>query len=292
MRRRLPPPNWLRSFEAAARHLSFTHAAQELNVSQSAVSQQVKLLEHFLKQPLFRRFPRRLELTDAGKAYLPTVREAFTRLATTTEELFGTSQENVITIKVNISFAVLWLAPRLGQFMAQYPQLSLRVVNTIWSDELSWDGIDLDIRIGKGDWPNLQIMRLAEDTLFPLCAPHLKLTKSTDLAQHILLTPMGNEDGWPQWFSYAGVEDFNVERSVQLDTAAVAYEMAASGVGIALGRRILSQDLLHKGRLVKPFDIEMPTEETYYLVWPKERFESPGALAFRDWLTDEFLDSQ
>ena len=284
MRRRLPPPNWLRSFEAAARHLSFTHAAQELNVSQSAISQQVKLLEHFLKQPLFRRFPRRLELTDAGKAYLPTVREAFTRLATTTEELFGTGQENVITIKVNISFAMLWLAPRLGQFMTQYPQFSLRVVNTIWSDEMGWDGIDLDIRVGKGDWPNLQATCLKEDALFPLCAPHVKLTKPTDLAQHALLTPMGSEDGWPQWFAYSKTEDLSVERSVQLDTAAVAYEIAASGAGVVLGRRILTQGLLQTGQLVKPFEIEMPTEETYYLVWPEDRVESTGAQAFREWL--------
>ena len=284
MRRRLPPPNWLRSFEAAARHLSFTHAAQELNVSQSAVSQQVKLLEHFLKQPLFRRFPRRLELTDAGKAYLPTVREAFARLAATTEELFGTGQENVVTIKVNVSFAMLWLAPRLGQFMVQYPQFSLRVVNTIWLDELGWEGIDLDIRVGKGGWPNLQVIRLAEDALFPLCAPQLKLQKPADLAPYTLLTPMGNEDSWPQWFAYAGVADFSAGRSVQLDAAAVAYEIAASGAGVVLGRRILTQDLLQAGHLVKPFDIELPTEETYYLVWPENRTESAGALAFREWL--------
>ena len=292
MRRRLPPPNWLRAFEAAARHLSFTGAAQELHVTQSAVSQQVKQLEHFLQQALFHRYPRRLELSDAGKAYLPVVHESFERLAAGTEELFGGGRDRVLTVKVSIAFATLWLASRLGKFQQSNPQLNLHLSHSIWLDESGWANTDLDIRAGKGQWPGLRSVRLTHDHLFPLCAPNLlqgnkPLRTPEDLVHQTLLITVGNEDGWPQWLAASGAADIETHHNIQLDTSAVAYEMAAAGAGLVLGRSVLAQDMLRSGRLVRPFDIEINTEEAFYLVAPEQRIEPPAAVAFRDWLLEE-----
>jgi LysR family glycine cleavage system transcriptional activator len=292
MRRRLPPLNWLRAFEAAARHMSFTGAARELNVTQAAVSQQVKLLERHLERPLFDRLPRSLALTDAGEAYLPAVRDAFERLADGTEEVFGAHGGGPLTVRCAVSFALLWLAPRLARFRAAHPDLALRVTNAVWPVESGWDAVDLEVRYGGGKWPGLRAERLTSDRLFPVCGPALMagasgLRRPADLRRFELLHVIGQRHGWPHWLKAAGVDTAGASPGAQFDTSAMALEVAANGGGVALGRGPLVDGHIRAGRLAVPFGPEMPTDEAFYLVAPADRVEHAEAAKFRAWLTAE-----
>lgn len=297
MSRRLPPPNWLRAFEAAARHLSFTGAAQELHVTQPAVSQQVKLLENYLGQPLFHRLPRRLVLTEAGKVYVTVVHEAFERLASGTRELFGGDVARIVTIKVNVAFAALWLAPRLVSFKAEHPEIILRVASSIWLDETGWDGVDLEIRPGAGRWSGLHVLRLTRDELFPVCAPSMlapdgPLAAPADVQSQTLISSLGNREGWDKWLALAGVPQAGRHGDLQVDTAVVAYQLAATGGGVALGRSSIVAGLLESGDLVRPFDLSLESSENFYLVFPERSQEHPAAVALRQWLVDRTVDAR
>ncbi len=292
MRRRLPPLNWLRAFEAAARHMSFTGAARELNVTQAAVSQQVKLLERHLERPLFDRLPRSLALTDAGEAYLPAVRDAFERLADGTAEVFGPEGGGPLTVRCAVSFAILWLAPRLARFRAAHPTLALRVTNAVWPVESGWDAVDLEVRYGGGKWPGLQAWRLTSDRLFPVCGPALMagrsgLRRPADLRRFELLHVIGHRYGWPHWLKAAGVDSDGGSHGAQFDISAMALEVAANGGGVALGRGPLVDGHIRSGRLVVPFGPEIPTDEAFYLVAPADRVEHAEAATFRAWLAAE-----
>ncbi len=292
MRRRLPPLNWLRAFEAAARHMSFTGAARELNVTQAAVSQQVKRLERHLNRPLFDRLPRSLQLTMLGEAFLPTVREAFERLADGTTEVFGPVGGGPLTIRSAVSFALLWLAPRLDRFHAAHPGVRLRVTSAVWPVESGWEAIDLEVRHGTGRWPGLDAERLTWDRLFPVCSPALVsgasgLRTPADLAGVALLQVIGQRDGWSRWSKAAGLGPQEAGRRAQFDTSAMALEVAAAGGGVALGASSLSEGYLRGGRLVVPFGPEVPTDEAFYLVSPPDRVEHPDAAPFRAWLLAE-----
>ena len=289
MRRRLPPPNWLRAFEAAARHLSFTGAARELSVTQSAVSQQIRLLEAHLREPLFQRLPRGLKLTEAGAAYLPTVREAFENLANRTEEIFGRGSRNLVTIRANAAFAHFWLAPRLPKFMAMHPEIELRLNISVWPTEVDWEALSVEVRFGSGHWPGLSVEKLTQDHLFPVCSPVLfgrRPVRPPQLEGQTLLHVIGNTQGWPYWLEAAGQRPKSV-RGMQLDTSAVAFEVAAAGGGLAIGQTSLLEGYLRDGRLVAPFDLKLPTTEGFYLLAPESRVHRTGAAVFRTWLLDE-----
>jgi LysR family glycine cleavage system transcriptional activator len=284
--------NWLRTFDAAARHLSFTDAARELNVTQAAVSQQVKLLEQDLQKQLFYRLPRSLQLTDVGEAYLTVVREAFERLANGTAEVFGHETGGLITIRAAVTFAVLWLAPRLDRFRAAHPGIALRVTNTIWPADFNWDAVDLEVRYGNGRWPGLRAERLTWDRLFPVCSPALlggphPLREPADLRNLPLLHVIGHQHGWLDWLKAAGALEVDAARGMQFDTSAMALEVAAAGGGVALGRSSLIDQYVATGRLVAPFDLEVPTDEAFYLVAPTDRVATPDAAVFRAWIQDE-----
>ena len=160
MKRNLPPLPWLRAFEASARHLSFTNAAAELNLTQAAISKQIKLLEQFLREPLFHRRPRNLVLTKIGEAYLPKVHDAFERLAAGTDEVFGGRNTEVLTVRAAVGFSVNWLGWRLPRFFAQHPGIKVRIVSSVWNDTFDMDRFDLDILYGTGQWPGLRCDRL------------------------------------------------------------------------------------------------------------------------------------
>jgi len=292
MARRLPPLNWLRAFEAAARHLSFTDAAHELKVSQPAVSQQVKLLEHWLGEPLFRRYPRGLGLTVAGAAYLPVVRQAFERLSGGTEELFGREHGTRVTVRTYVSFALEWLAPRLARFADAHPGIDVRITSSVWLTEFDWETVDLDIRFGDGVWPELRAERLSRERLFPVCAPALRggdppLAAPADLARHRLLHVLGIDAGWQDWLRAAGVEGVDAGRGYQLDNAATALDLAARGVGVALGWSSLARSRLSSGRLIAPFGPRMEVRDGWFLLSPAKRADTPAAASFRDWLAAE-----
>ena len=186
MKKNLPPLNWLRTFEASARHLSFTHAASELNLTQAAVSHQIKGLENQLGCVLFRRLARGLELTNDGVAYLPAVQESVERLKAATEEIFGLGRRNLLTINVNLSFFMAWLAPKLNRFVDRYPDISLRVTTNVW-DSIIDDSADndLEIRYGHGKWRGKKSDRLTWDELFPVCSPDYLKNSPPLLSQKI-----------------------------------------------------------------------------------------------------------
>jgi LysR family glycine cleavage system transcriptional activator len=246
MRKRLPPLNWLRAFEASARQLSFTHAAAELNLTQAAVSQQVKGLESQLGTALFKRLPRGLELTEAGLAYLPVVHEAVERLAAATDEIFGEGHVRLLTIRVSLVFFTHWLALRLPDFRERHPEVNLRITSNIWGGDSSVTDVeaDMEIRHGHGNWAGLKAERLTWDTLLPVCAPHLPsaqapLSSPKDLAHHELLHVLGYEEGWGYWLKKAGAARVDSSKGMQFDTLISALKAAELGQGVALARSSL-----------------------------------------------------
>ncbi len=291
-RKTTPPLNWLRSFEAAARHMSFTQAALELNMTQAAISQQIKGLEGQLETSLFNRLPRSLELTEAGKAYLPAVHEAIERLAAATNEIFGEGRGRLLTVRVNLVFFTKWLAPRLGRFRQRHPKIGLRFNSNIWVTEQERVTAHLDIRYGKGAWPGYDAHRLTWDSLMPVCSPELARDLDPErpveaLHRHGMLHVIGYEEGWGYWLRQAGIGQVDASQGVQFDTLITALEMAEHGQGFALGRTSLVAEMLAGGRLVAPFAYQAPTSEAFYVVSASQQYMPPQAEAFRAWLIEE-----
>lgn len=286
MLQKLPPLGWLRAFESSARHLSFTRAAAELNLTQAAVSKQVKLLEQFLSEPLFHRKPRSLVLTRVGAAYLPKVRDAFERLVDGTEEVFGPSEGQVLTLRAPVSYAVNWLAPRLSDFFEQHPDVDLRIVSSVWDEELDRERFDLDIRYGLGLWPGHRCQQVTFETLEPVCAPHMiaRLQSPQDLMDHKLLHVLGYEDGWGIWFRHMGLDELSAGSGMHFDTSVMAFQVAALGGGVALGRASMLEWELQSGRLVRPFESAVPVAEAFHLLTPEDRKTHPKAGVFAEWL--------
>ncbi len=288
MPRPLPPPSWLRTFEAAARHMSFTRAAEELHVTQSAVSQQIRLLEDRLGEPLFHRLPRSIQLTEAGKAYLPVVRDAFEQLSLGTEQVFGYSRTDLVTIRATPGFGEFWLAPRLGDLYANHPEIEVRVTSTIWNAEFMEAGVDLEVRYGTDEWPELESRRLTREYLVPVCAPALAEHLDNDprrLADVRLLHVDGFRNGWAEWLHHAGVAgEVDPGHGSHFDTAILPIRLACEGLGIALGRWSLIERHIQDGRLVQPFDVSMPIDEAFYVTWPGDEPLRPEATVLRDWL--------
>ena len=290
MTRRLPPVHWLLAFDAAARHMSFTEAARELSITQSAVSQRVKLLEHRLGQPLFVRHARSLELTEAGRAYAPTVRDAFERLDLATEEVFGPGSDEPCTVRITPGFMLFWLSPRLHRFRDRHPDITLRLATSVWDAEFTLEGVDLEIRYGWGDWTDASSRRLTWERAFPVCAPGVaaRLKSPADLAGETLLHVVGFETGWPHWLAQAGVAEIaDATRAVLCDTTVVVMDLARRGEGVALMRSSFAEDALRTGDLSVPFDQVIELDEAFYLAQPLKRALRPEAAAFRDWLFEE-----
>ncbi|MEZ5870299.1 MAG: transcriptional regulator GcvA [Nitratireductor sp.] len=291
-KQKLPPLTWLRAFEASARFLSFTSAAEELHLTQAAISKQVKLLEQYLREPLFHRKPRSLVLTKVGAAYLPKVNDAFARLAAGTEEVFGHRRSEILTIRSAVGFSVNWLAPRLPGFLEQHPGVMVRVVTSVWNEEFDREHFDLDIRYGTGKWPGFNSDQLSWETLSPVCSPRLldgdnALRLPADVGSHLLLHVMGYEEGWANWLKLAGVTDVNAGHGLHFDTSLLAFEVAATGAGIALGRTSMVQKELSSGRLVAPFALELPIAEAFHLISPSIGSNHPHAPLFRNWIVAE-----
>ncbi|MFQ5785877.1 MAG: transcriptional regulator GcvA [Alphaproteobacteria bacterium] len=291
MTRRLPPLNALRAFEAAARHLSFTRAAQELNVTQAAISHQVKALEDRLGVLLFRRINRALLLTDAGQAYLPPVRDAFDRLAEATARLHAQDSRGALTVSVLPSIATKWLVPRLGRFREAQPDIDVRIAPSLHLTDFAREDVDVALRYGRGVWPGLRADRLMTEDIFPICSPKLldgphPLRAPADLRHYTLLHDEGHGD-WRVWLLAAGIDDIDPTRGTVFTDSGMLVQAAVEGQGVALGRSALAADDLAAGRLVRPFDVSLPAEFAYYLVCPEASAGRPKIAAFRDWLMAE-----
>jgi LysR family transcriptional regulator, glycine cleavage system transcriptional activator len=292
MSRRLPPLNALRAFEAAARHLSFTRAAQELHVTQTAVSHQIKALEERLGVRLFRRLPRGLLLTEEAQRLLPPVRDAFDQIAAATERLVAVGSGGRLTVSVLPSFAAKWLVPRLGRFRAAHPDLDLRISAASELVDFARDDVDVGIRMGRGVYPGLRVERLFGEALVPVCSPLLRegphpLRRPEDLRHHVLLHDDDDYTGWELWLRLAGVPDVPARRGPVFTDSAMVVQAAAEGQGVALARRVLAAGDLAAGRLIQPFDVSIPHDLAYYLVCPEATADQPKIAAFRSWLLAE-----
>src|SRR5262245_25606330 len=289
MKRTLPPLNGLRAFEAAARHMSFTDAADELSVTQAAISHQVRGLEQRLGLKLFVRRNRSLLLSEAGQAYLPQVRAAFDQLHEATEKLLQKDRGGHLTVTTTSSFAMKWLVPRLGGFQRANPEIDVRVHTGTTLVDFSREDVDIGIRYGRGQWPGLAADRLVNEDVMPVCAPSLikgpnGLRKPADLKRFTLLHIGNFPDNWQIWLTAAGVKGVDSSRGVFFDFALAAYQAAMDGLGVALGRQPLVDPDLKAGRLVVPFDFKMSTDLAYYLVYPPEAIRRRKIKAFRDWV--------
>jgi LysR family glycine cleavage system transcriptional activator len=297
MSRRLPPLNALRAFEAAARHLSFTKAADELHVTQAAISHQVRALEEYLGIQLFRRQNRAVLLTDAAQLSLPRLREAFDQLAEAVESMGASNPENLLTVSVTPSFAAKWLVPRLDGFRKAWPDLEVRLDASTQLVDFGRDNVDVAIRYGAGRYPGLMSEQLMDVEVSPVCSPQLlkgehPLETPGDLRWHRLLhtdwsSLRGEEPDWRMWLLAAGVRDIDWAKGPQFNDWMLAMQAAIEGQGVVLGRSALVANDLAAGRLVRPFNVSVPGKFAYYLVYPEPAVKRPKVAAFRDWLTAE-----
>ncbi len=291
MVRRLPSLNALRAFEAAARHLSFTRAAEELHVTQAAISHQVKALEEHLGRKLFRRLNRALLLTDDGQAYLPSVSRAFTLLNDATSDLLTTQAPGPLTVSALPSFAARWLVPRLGRFRQIRPDIDLRIDPSAALSDFAGGDVDVGIRYGRGKYPGMRADWLMTEDIFPVCSPALlegphPLQDPGDLEHQVLLHDDGHGD-WRTWLLAAGADRVDATRGPIFTDSSMLIQAAMAAQGVALARGVLAADELAAGRLVRPFTLSLPTEYAYYLVCPINTAEQPKIAAFRDWLLRE-----
>jgi LysR family glycine cleavage system transcriptional activator len=294
MPRQLPPLNALRAFEAAARSESFTRAAEELHVTQGAVSHQVKLLEATLGIKLFNRERHRLVITDAGREYLNVVRDALDRIAAGTERVLQRQNSGVLTVSTSPDFAAKWLVYRLGRFAEAHPGIDLRVSATMHHIDFVREDFDVAIRHGDGNWAGLDAVRLCTEQLFPVCNPKLmsgrnRITKPSDLLKSPLLHLDDNKN-WSQWFDAADVAAPELPHGLTLNRASMLIDAAVDGQGVALARTALAAWDLIKGRLVRPFDLSLKLSKTYWIVCPRATAVKPKIVTFRDWLLAEAAD--
>ncbi|MDB5447029.1 MAG: transcriptional regulator, LysR family [Phenylobacterium sp.] len=295
-RRRLPPLNALRAFEAAARHLNFSRAADELSVTPGAVSQQIQNLEDYVGAALFKRTPRGLLLTDAAQTALPALREAFDRLAEAASLLTAAVDGRRLTLTAPPSFAAKWLVPRLGAFEQAHPQVDIWLSAGIELVDLTAGEVDVAIRYGSGRYPGLEVRRLMSETVIPVISPELgkeqPLNTVEDLKNHVLLHD-GSPDlddscpDWSMWLAARGVRGADGMRGPRFNQSSLVIEAAANGRGVALAKRTLAQADLDAGRLIAPLQIATAVDFAYYLVHPKAKGRLPQVKAFSSWIEAE-----
>lgn len=289
---RLPSLNGLRAFEAAARHMSFTLAASELNVTQTAISHQIRRLEEELGVRLFVRQNRSLSLTPEATEYLPGVRAAFNDLRLATDRLLRRDDDHVLTVSTLASLAAKWLLPRLSAFQEAHTGIDVRITTSTSLVDFQRDKVDAAIRYGRGQWSGLRADWLMADELFPVCSPALlqgskPLSCPADLKDHVLLhTSNTNSDDWRLWLTAAGLPtDISKQPGITFDLTFVTVQAAIDGIGVAMGRTSYVKDDIAKGRLVVPFKIALPADAGFYLVSPQGRADTPKLAAFRNWLS-------
>ncbi|HUB94470.1 MAG TPA: transcriptional regulator GcvA [Stellaceae bacterium] len=286
----LPSLNGLHAFEAAARHLSFTRAADELHVTQTAISHQIRRLEQQLGKRLFVRGSRTLRLTRDAEDYLPAVRAAFDDLRRATARLTRPDHEGLLTVSTTASLAAKWLVTRVASFQEAHPTIEVRITTSPHLVDFQREEVDMAVRYGRGNWPGLRTQWLMAEDIFPVCSPALmtgprKLQRPEDLVHQTLLhTTVGRED-WRLWLTAAGLPvSLALRRGLSFDQGFMALQAAIDGLGVALGTRSLVAADIAAGRLVMPFDLVLPADAGYYVVAPEETADTAKIARFRDWL--------
>lgn len=290
MNQDLPPLNALRAFEAAARHLSVKGAAAELHVTPGAVSQLLKALEGRLGVALFRRVNRGILLTEAGRDYLPPVRNAFRQIADATRRLTAAVDSGILTVSVTPFFASAWLVPRLADFQAAHPEIDLQLVTSNALAEFGRDGVDVAVRHGLGRYPGLRSERVLAVEIVPVAAPALvaRLGRPTDpaaLARWPLIHD-AERKGWPLWFQAQGIAEFGPPRGPAFDESGLLLQAVLAGQGAGLLPAAMVAPEIGSGRLVRLAEIALLQDFAYYLVYPESSHGRPKIAAFRRWILE------
>jgi LysR family glycine cleavage system transcriptional activator len=288
--RNIPSPIALRAFEAAARHLSFTRAAEELNVTQAAISHQVKHLEGELNVLLFRRLTRKLLLTQEGQTLYAVVNEAFVRTEEVVEQLKSGKGNQALNVSLTPYFSAKWLTVRLSRFWAKHPDIDLRLRHSSRPGQSGQEDADLSITWGLDDWPHLDYKPLITARVVPVCSPRLledkPLDTIDDLYNHTLLHE-SDYSLWTRWLKRVGVDHVDLKRGSTMDDSNVIMQAAIDGQGIALGSDVLCAAELESGQLVMPFDADLCMHYSYYVVYRPGALDRPKIRAFYQWMLDE-----
>lgn len=292
MARRLPPLNSLRAFEAASRHASFTRAAQELFVSQGAISRHVASLETWLKVQLFSRHARGIELTPKGALFFRVVRGALDQIEYGARQLQQKPDDKTLRLKVPPTFAIRWLVPRLARFHAFKPDLDVQITTSHHPVNFNRDDVDACIHSDTQPLADAHCRRLFGELLLPVCNPSLlqrgaPLRKPRDLGQHVLVCSLHRPRDWPTWLDAARVTGVDGNNGIKVENSALAYQAAIDGLGVVIAQRSFVEDDLKSGRLVAPFALQVPGDGAYYLGYPADRPKSEGVAAFETWLLRE-----
>lgn len=290
--RRLPPLAAIHAFEAAARHMSFNRAAEELRLTASAVSHRIRVLEEFLGVALFHRLTRQVVLTPAGEAYLEAVGAGLERIAAATAALRGQGRARRLTVSVAPVFASR-LMQRLPDFHRAHPEVEICVIASTRFVDFSAGEADIAIRYGSGSWPNLVSHYLQGEESLPVCSPKLlrgrpPLKRAADLKHFTLLHVLCRPDDWRGWLEQERAGGLDLERGAKFQTSMLALEAAAGGMGVAIVERELAEGPLQQGQLIAPFASALRTEKNYFLVYPRRRRNDKATALFRDWMLDRF----
>lgn len=297
MSKRLPPLNALRVFDSAARHLSFTKAAEELFVTQAAVSHQIKTLEEFLGLKLFRRRNRSLLLTEEGQSYYLDIKEIFSSINEATRKLLARSAKGALTVSLSPSFAIQWLVPRLSGFNQAYPGIDVRIQAVDREEDKLADDVDVAIFYGRGNWTGLRTDRLYAEYLIPVCAPSLltgekPLKTPSDLIYHTLLHDTSRRD----WQAYVrqleSQNQINVQQGPIFSHSSMVIQAAVHGQGVALVNNVMARSEIESGRLVRPFQDVLVSKNAFYLVCQDSQAELGKIAAFRQWILSQAANEQ
>lgn len=292
MRRKLPPLNALRAFEASGRYSSFTGAAKELLVTQGAVSRHVSLLEDWLGVKLFLRTPRGIELTRKGETYIRALSSVFDQIDYATREVRDEADGSVLRLKLPPTFAMRWLVPRLTRFQVRHPKIAIQVVTSHEPANFRLEDIDVSVHSHPFPPEGQGHRRLFREVLMPVCSAALlqrgpALDEPTDLARHTLLSSRHRPMDWSRWLVEAGLTELDSAGRIDFDNAALAYQGAIDNLGVMIAVRALIEEDLANGRLVAPFDLQVATPGAYYLACASVASKSPQLLAFEAWLMEE-----
>lgn len=289
----IPPPlNPLRTFEVAGRLLSFSRAAEDLNVTPGAVSRQIKVLEDYLGLSLFQRGHRDVRLTPEGEAYLAVLSDAFGRIDSVTRRLTERHEGHRLHIWCSMTFAMRWLVPRLPVFHAANPDRNVLFTTSLRPVDFSSGDVDVAIRLGPDTWPGIVAHELFRTQLTPVCSPALlqdrdPLGCADDLAGLTLLHSTVRPRDWARWLESAGARTVKPDQGMKFESSSLAYQAAIEGVGVAMGQRALIAGDLAMGRLVAPFDLVTEDESGFYLLYPERSAGARHLQVFRDWVLDE-----
>lgn len=294
MKHSFPPLNPLRTFEVAARLGSLTLAAEELNVSQVAVSRQVKVLEEYLGVTLFKRLHRGIEMTDEGRQLQEGITRAFQDIANASRRVSRRGRRDILAIQSYTTFSQRWLIPRLTHFHDAFPRIEVRLSSSIVPVDFETQNLDAAIRAGKGDWPELHSEKLVDIELIPICSPEYQrqnqLKHPDDLSRVRLLHSMARPTDWAAWIKRVGA-DVNPEPGIRFESSALAYEAASLDSGVALAVKVFVKRQLQSGSLIAPFEQTCYSGEGYFLTWPQKVSPSQPLIKFLDWIREQ-MDSE